>query len=94
MTRYGYRAVLRGGLFAVWPIRNPPATPRQQQRRYHLKLAVVPPTSNVTSSDRRITFPTVRLFGVGLGVPRDQREAEFRSYRNKRRRLGRDGRLL
>jgi hypothetical protein len=27
-------------------------------------------------------------------VPRDQREAEFRAYQSKRRRLGRDGRLL
>lgn len=27
-------------------------------------------------------------------VPRDQREAEFRAYQSKRRRLGQDGRLL
>jgi hypothetical protein len=38
--------------------------------------------------------PTVRLLGVRYGVPRDQREAEFRGYQNKRRLAGRDARLV
>jgi hypothetical protein len=60
-----------GRPFSCVAVRNIPAT----TGRHHVKLAVVSPTGITQVGQAHLS--RVRLFGVGLRVPRDQREAEF-----------------